>query len=155
MWLDTLLVAPARSPRSITATEKPLRAASRATPSPVIPAPMTATSSGFTTPGAPSDLRLWVLVLVQAPVPGHERVEPRQPVPLDRRLDRARSVAPDEREHPIASSPVRGVPVQDRTALEPPLPLVEAEVARQLERGAARGVELRIERVGAVRPRHQ
>src|SRR5215831_6263723 len=48
MWLDTLLVPLARSPRSSTATEKRLRAASRATPRPTMPPPTTTRSSGFT-----------------------------------------------------------------------------------------------------------
>ena len=48
MWLLLLLVPEARSDRSSTATEMPLRAASRATPRPMMPPPRTTRSYDVT-----------------------------------------------------------------------------------------------------------
>src|SRR5262252_8348536 len=53
MWLVALLVPDARSPCSSRATLRPLRAASRATPAPVIPPPMTTRSSALMRPSRP------------------------------------------------------------------------------------------------------
>src|SRR5436190_20446818 len=54
MWLEALLAPEARSPRSTSATESPLRAARRAIPAPVIPPPRITRSNAFFSAAASS-----------------------------------------------------------------------------------------------------
>src|SRR5262245_38745377 len=117
MWLEALLAPEARSPRSSTATESPLRAARRATPRPVMPPPTTTRSSGFTAgrDSGPTALGPGPARMAAGPGPCSGASAPRHPDALVGHGGRLRlGLGRRRRGEGVAVDPVEG-PLRDRS----------------------------------------